>query len=234
MKFARHTCALAVALVITSSAFAQGSRPPSGGPPTTSEPPQTVVDSTGKLVGEVIMTTNAFSGVSVKYPLPTGDSVIMSVNADRISTFGQRIREGESPETARAFFTTSDCSGDVYLFDFPSSQLTKRQILTLDQLRGGTGTPPDSSCVPMWRADQWLFATDELACWNFIPEGTTITFLSYYGFDEQNPNWETMCAPVPAGYSMPNPLHHGPNDAYKIYRPVEDLSTKFQPPFYIP
>lgn len=229
-----HYLCLAATLLLTIPGFAEKpAAPPGQTPPPSTSSAGTVVDSTGKLVGEILkLEAGGLTTVSVKYPLPTGDFVVMAVNADGITNFGQRVRERSDPQTAELFFTTADCSGDAYLFRPTGSQLTKRQAIVLDALQSWFNPAPSNGCQAVSGADRWLFASDALACWTMIPEGTAITFHSYYGTNMSDPNPQSNCASLQGGYSMPNPQRF--ENIYKVYHRVEDLSIKFQPPFYVP
>lgn len=229
------TCALAMPLFLTGSAFSQG-RPPQPGPPTQpSTPVQTVVDSTGKLVGEVIAAAPNLGSAAIKYELATGEFIVMNVNADHLSTVSPP--EGESVDDAQVYFTSGDCTGPAYVFQHSNAALTKRQGIILSLLEPPAPEPWTGGCIPAQSVDTWLYVTDPLACWTVIPEDSPMTFYSYYGYDFEDPNetGASLCQPYPAGYSLPNFNHQGNfGDAYKLYRRVEDLSTKFTPPFYIP
>jgi hypothetical protein len=235
MRSSRTACVVALASLVAISAFAQG-RPQQPGPP--SEPStttQTVVDSTGKLVGPVLSAAPNLSSAAIKYALPSGDFIAMNVNANHI--FTTAAPEGNNADSAQVYFTSSDCSGPAYVFQHSNAALTKRQGLILYMLEPPTPQPWTGTCIPQEQVDAWLYVTDPLACWTFIPEQSPMTFFSYYGYDFEDPmeTGETLCQPYPTGYSLPNPQHEDSfGDTYKIYRRVENLSTKFAPPFYIP
>jgi len=73
----------ALAFLRPSAVFAQG-KPAQPGPP--SAQPQSVVNATGKVVGEII--AGGCSGASIKYLLSTGDFVVLSATPLGLSNFG--------------------------------------------------------------------------------------------------------------------------------------------------
>lgn len=238
MRKSWTSCAIAL-LFFATSAFAQAN---GGGKPTT--PPgqapapaaQQVVDSAGTVVGEVLkLEANGLANVSIKYPLPDGDYVVLSVNHDAIAPFGQSGTSnpiGFGLANAKVFFTTADCSGDAYLFQPGPTQLTRRQALILDGVDGFDEVPWDGSCAPQPAGGRTLYASDPLACWRPILPGSQMTFQAYYGVDPMSPATNSACVTVQGGVSLPGPENW--RDVYKIYRRIEDLDQKFDPPFYIP
>src|SRR5713226_8699385 len=95
---------VAFALLLPSVIFAQG-KTAQPGPPSTQ--PQSVVDATGKVVGEII--AGGYSGASIKYLLSTGDFVVLSATPQGSATPGGLSNLGvipmaTSPTNARVYF----------------------------------------------------------------------------------------------------------------------------------
>jgi hypothetical protein len=210
----------AFALLLPSVAFAQG-KPSLPGPPSTQ--PQSVVDATGKVVGEII--AGGVGGASIKYTLSTGDFVVLSASPQGLSNFGV-IPLGASPASARVYFREADCSGDAYVTPgpTPTAQFTRHQAMVLQNFFLTPPLPPACPSLPL--SSDWLFVSDSLACpYSPLGPGNAITFLAYYGSGPL-----PGCAPIPApGLTAPM-FSPGP---FTIYKRVEDLTTKFTTPFFI-
>ena len=102
------------ALLLPSVVLAQG-KPAVPGPPSTQ--PQSVVDATGKVVGEII--AGGVGSAAIKYALSTGDFVVLSASPQGLSNFGV-IPFGTAPTNARVYFREADCSGDAYVTPGPT------------------------------------------------------------------------------------------------------------------
>lgn len=230
----------AVAVLSASVAFAQKpANPgnpgnPGGGPPP--PPPAVVLDALDRPVGEVIE-VNGQASALVKYALPDGDYVVASVNRQVFTTGPNNLLQ--SP---RVYFTTADCSGDAYFlnssFGSPTNSagffLSRRQGLILDNIFFGPPEPitPDPSCPIAFPAGRWLYASEITACPLFfqfgVPGGSSITFQATYGFGGVGSN----------GFCFPNtttfPSNVHPGAVFEVYQRIEDISTRFRTPFYIP
>ena len=212
----------ALALLLPTVVFAQG-KPAQPGPPWSQ--PQSVVDATGKVVGEVI--GGGISSALIKYTLASGDSVVLSTTPQELSNLGV-VPLATSPTNARVYFREADCSGDAYVTQglTPTMQFTRHQAMVLQNFFLTPPSPPACPFGPL-RSD-WLFVSDSLACpYNAFVPGNAITFLAYYG---GGPSPLPGCAPIPgAGLSVPPALP----PLFTIYKRVEDLAAKFKTPFSI-
>ena len=212
----------ALALLLPTVVFAQG-KPAQPGPPSTQ--PQSVVDATGKVVGEII--AGGYSGASIKYLLSTGDFVVLSATPQGLSNVGV-IPLATSPTNARVYFREADCSGDAYVTQglSPAMLFTRHQAMVLQNFFLTPPSPPACPAGPV--SSDWLFVRDSLDCpYDPIFPGNAITFLAYYGL---GPSPLPGCAPIPApGLTAPMSLR-GP---LTIYKRVEDLAAKFKTPFFI-
>ncbi len=210
----------ALALLLPAVIFAQG-KPAQPGPRSTQ--PQSVVDATGKVVGEII--AGGFSGASIKYPLSTGDFVVLSATPQGLSNVGV-IPFGTSPTSARVYFREADCSGDAYVTpgSTPTPLFTRYQAMVLQNFF--LTAPSPTACPSLPLSSAWLFVSDSLACpYSPFGPGNAITFLAYYGSGPL-----PGCAPIPApGLTAPM-FSPGP---FTIYKRVEDLTAKFRTPFSI-
>lgn len=215
-------------VIVAPSAYAQG-RPASPGNPA-APVPVTVVDSDGTVVGEVIEVAGRTHAL-VKYVLADQNYVALRVtshgltgvqNANLVAPFGA------SPQQAKVFFKTADCSGEAFVpTHIPgiTAQLTKRQGITLFMFENAP--PPPNSCpnVSLAGGGSYLYATDPLACPMIAAEHQPVTFQAFLG---QSSNG-TSC--VQATVSAPTQLFQ---HMFTVYKPIENLTTKFTAPFYVP
>ena len=177
----------AVLSLFVSTVHAQ-SRPTTPGTPGT-ETPQTIVDANGLVVGEVLKIEGAgLALASVKYGLPNGEHVVLSVNGQFINTIGQPIHPGFGLEQSRVFFKEADCSGLAYRrsdLPGPSWQLTRWQAMILDNVLAPTGPPPSSGSCPMPYMSRWLYGVDMTVgiCPVVADPEKPVTFAAYYGID---------------------------------------------------
>jgi hypothetical protein len=170
-----------------------------------SRPPYTVVDATGKTVGEVVRWDDRIPNYPlnaiVRYQV-AGDDVALVVTTGA-------IRGLQDAGGSVALFTTPDCSGNDMFVMLSAAPLTKRYGMVLS-----SGNP---STVYFQPTQGWLFATDPLPA--RVDPGTTV-------FHSQ---WtDPSCVPYPApGYVVTgNPL-----GGYWMHR-VEQLYSKYTRPFY--
>jgi len=170
-----------------------------------SQPPHTVVDATGKTVGEVIRwddrVPNYPLNAIVRYQV-SGDDVAL------LATPGA-IRGLQDNGGGVALFTTADCGGNDMFVMLSSPPLTKRYGMVLS-----SGNPSTAYYQP---TQGWLFATDPLPA--RVDPGSTV-FHSQWA--------DPQCVPFPApGYVVTgNPL-----GGYWMHR-VEQLYSKYTRPFY--
>jgi hypothetical protein len=171
-----------------------------------SRPPHTVVDATGKTVGEIIRWDDRIPN----YPLNAivaykvqGDDVGLVVTSGAIR--GLQEASGGSV----VLFTTPDCSGNKLFAMLSVTPLTKRYGMVLS-----SGNPSTQYFAP---THGWLFATDPLPA--RVDPGQTV-FHSQWS--------DPVCQPYPApGYVVQgNPL-----GGYWMNR-VEELYAKYTRPFY--
>jgi hypothetical protein len=170
-----------------------------------SRPPYTVVDATGKSVGEVIRwddrVPNYPLNAIVRYKV-SGDDVALLVTPGA-------IRGLQDTGGSVALFTTPDCSGNDMFVMLSLAPLSKRYGMVLS-----SGNP---STVYYQPTQGWLFATDPLPA--RVDPGATV-FHSQWA--------DPSCVPYPApGYVVTgNPL-----GGYWMHR-VEELYSKYTRPFY--
>jgi hypothetical protein len=169
-------------------------------------PPQyTVVDATGKTVGEVIRWDDRIPNYPlnavVRYKV-AGDDVALVV------TTGS-IRGTQENGGSVALFTTPDCSGNDMFVMLSVAPLSKRYGMVL--------SAGNASTVYHAPTHGWLFATDPLPA--RVDPGATV-FHSQWA--------DPGCVPYPApGYVVTgNPL-----GGYWMHR-VEELYAKYKRPFY--
>ena len=222
--------------------FAQG-KPNNPGPPA-APAPLTVVDAAGTLVGEVFkLEDSGLARVSIKYPLPGGDYVVLQARMEGLSQFGSfpvasYFPPGPVPANAKVYFKEVDCSGDAWVnFQVApgfSSQLTARQAIILGGLQfGAPPTPGSGACpLPVAYGENWLYAATSAAVACPIPSYppfSPITFNAVYAF---GPNGST-CAPIAGGRTFGD-FATGPAGVFVPFSRIENLTAKFQPPFRIP
>src|SRR5687767_9274159 len=150
-----------------------------------SRPPHTIVDATGKAVGEVLRWDDRIPNYPlnaiVRYKVQ-GDDVALVVTSGAIQGLQQT---GGSV----ALFTTPDCSGNDMFVMLSSTPLTKRYGMVL--------SAGNASTVYFTPTHGWLFATDPLPA--RVNPGATV-FHSQWA--------DPGCSPYPApGYVVSgNPL----------------------------
>jgi hypothetical protein len=172
----------------------------------------------------------------VKYTLADGNYVVLNVDGAALGTIANLAASQPTPQNAKVFFLTSDCSGDAYVnlnavgtgvMWNQFHRLTKRQAFTLGLPL--SPVPPSNWCpnVPQPAGGNWLFATDALACpIPYQPNTPSITFQAAYGV----PPYFQQCAPVSVTFGG-NSFNYG---TFLVFKRIEDLDAKFRPPFYIP
>jgi len=230
----------------------QGPIGPQGvpGPAGTSAATQYLVDSTGKTVGEILKLEGAgLSNASIKYPLATGDFVVLSATVNGLTNYGT-VPLGPPPPvppppgplvSTPVWFREADCSGDAYVaqgFNAPTLQFTQHQAMVLNILLS-TPTPSPSAC-PLPLSGNWLYVADSRVCpVDLLQSGNTVTFLSYYGATFPSfpiPGCIQLSAPaVPTFGVLPPPGSYilAVGRFFTVYKRVEDVNAKFTPPFFI-
>lgn len=231
-----------VSLSVSTLVHAQG-RPTAPGVPGT-ETPQTIVDSTGIVIGEVMKIEGAgLASASVKYVLPNAEHVILSVTGQFINTIGTSVHAYPGPDQARVFFKEADCTGLAYrrmAFPGPAWQLTRWQAMILDNVVTPSAPPPPSGSCPAPYGSRWLYAVDMTAGGCPLEAGpeNEVTFAAYFGTDPFAPfGAETNCVAPTGGITFGGPNPTGVNQAHGsfiAYTRYEDLLSKYKAPFYIP
>jgi len=169
-----------------------------------SRPPYTVVDATGKTVGEVVRWDDRIPSYPlnaiVRYQV-SGDDVALLVTPGAIR--GLQDNGGST-----ALFTTPDCSGNDMFAMLSLPPLSKRYGMVLS-----SGNP---STVFFSPTAGWLFATDPLPA--RVDPGATV-FHSQWA--------DPACVPYPApGYTVTG----NPIGGYWMHR-VEEVYAKYTRPF---
>jgi hypothetical protein len=167
--------------------------------------PYTVVDATGKNVGEVIRwddrVANYPLNAIVRYKVSNDDVALLVTPG--------AIRGLQDNGGSVALFTTPDCSGNDMFVMLSQAPLSKRYGMVLS-----SGNP---STVYYQPTQGWLFATDPLPA-RVDPGGTV--FHSQWA--------DPQCVPYPAPGYVVTP---GPLGGYWMHR-VEELYAKYTRPFY--
>jgi hypothetical protein len=202
-----------LALTLAVSAFAQTTI---GKPTPTPQPnprPQRcctekVVDSTGKVLGEVVRWDDRIpswpNSVWVRYEIAGGDAVLLNVSAESVNPW---INLGGSA----VVFTSNDCSGNAFTAAMSSPTLTKRYAVVLP---GAPATPG-----PWAATHAWLYVTDPFP--SRVSAGATV-FHSQWDFTN-------TCTVYPA----PGLTFMGDTWGFYMHK-VEDLYAKYKRPFWIP
>jgi hypothetical protein len=211
-------CISALALLLPAVVFAQG-KPSQPGPPSTQ--PQSVVDATGKIVGEII--AGGYGGASIKYVLSTGGFVVLQASSTALTNLGA----SGTALFGKVYFKESDCSGDAYLTLGPTTianQLTRQQAMVLTAPIFSTPPSPFGNC-PMGPIlfDSWLYVADTSACPVLYFPGDpahSVTFSAVYAFGPTGTNCMPLAGPPQGG-------------AFQAFHRVEDLTAKFPPPYLV-
>lgn len=231
-----------LSLFVSTLIHAQG---PPGSPGTSPiAETQTIVDSTGLVVGEVLKIEGVgLAAASVKYVLSNGEHVVLSVNGQAINAIGQAIHPSFGLDQSRVFFKEADCSGLAYRrsdLPGPSWQLTKWQAMILDNVIAPTGPPPSSGSCPVPYMSRWLYAVDMTVgnCAVVAGPENEVTFAAYYGIDPFSPiGHENPCFAPTGGITFGGPAPTSGGTSFGTFIPYtryEDLQSKFTAPFFIP
>lgn len=242
MSRIRPILVLSVSLLTATASFAQ--KPTSPGPP--SSQPKVVVDSTGTTVGEAVDLLNGQAKAYVKYTLANGDTTMLTATATDLAgatlISGSGINGIPNLFNVKVLFTSSNCSGDAYVYYGSvagSTQLTNLQSITLAGAIPNQGPPPvpNPACPPPV-GEEWLYTapTSNFLCPAMTDPVHTLTFNSYYGPPS------ILSTPVGAQCSaLTAPLTFGGNNPnfqqvfaqFVVFSPAENLSLRYKAPYSV-